>query len=304
MIKPFRILKGSVKEFLGDECPRMAAALSYYIVFALPPLLVLLLVVLGTFLDPNEARGHIQEQFSALLGPGAADQLHGLIEQAEAPGAGRGVTALLGAAALLFGATGAFVELQGALNRAWDVKPDPKQGGVRNFVLKRALSLGMVMGIAFLLLVSLILSAVLSMFGDVVADYLPGGMSSLLLQAVNFTASFAVITLLFAAMFRFLPDARIAWRDVWVGAAFTTLLFVVGKSIIGLYLGNSNPGQAYGAASSLAVLLVWIYYSSMIMLFGAEFTEVWNREQGRRIEPERGAMIARRADHERVAAAD
>jgi membrane protein len=291
---PFRVLRETVREFLADDCPRMAAALSYYVVFALPPLLVLLLVLMGTFLDPDAARTHVQEQFASLLGPGAADQIRSLIEQAEAPDAGRGLTAILGAAALLFGATGAFAELQAALNRAWDVKPDPAQGGVRNFLLKRALSLGMVMGIAFLLMVSLILSALISMFGDAFSAFLPGGVSTLLLQAVNVAVSFAIFTLLFAAMYRFLPDARIAWRHVWVGAAFTTLLFVVGKSLIGLYLGNSNPGQAYGAASSLAVLLVWIYYSSMIMLLGAEFTEVWNRERGRRVVPEPGAVAGGR----------
>src|SRR5690606_19626804 len=137
----------------------------------------------------------------------------------------------------------------------------------------------------------LILSALMSMFGETFAEFLPGGVSSLLLQAANAAASFAIFTVLFAAMYRFLPDARIAWRQVWVGAAFTTLLFVAGKSLIGLYLGNTNPGQAYGAASSLAVLLVWIYYSSMIMLFGAEFTEVWNRERGHRIVPEAGAIL-------------
>lgn len=291
MMMPLRVLAGTVREFLKDECPRMAAALSYYVVFALPPLIVLLLVVIGTFLDPDQAREHVQAQFSSLLGPGAADQIETLIRQAESPGAGRGITALLGAGALLFGATGAFVELQSALNRAWDVKPDPSQGGIRNFLLKRTLSLGMVMGVAFLLMVSLVLSAVITMFGDAFSAFLPGGVSALLLQAVNAAVSFAVFTLLFAAIYKFLPDARIAWGQVWAGAAFTTLLFVVGKFAIGLYLGNSNPGQAYGAASSLAVLLVWIYYSSMIILFGAEFTEVWNRERGHRIVPEAGAIL-------------
>jgi membrane protein len=292
VIAAFDIVKRTVQEFLRDECTRMAASLSYYVIFALPPLIVLLLVVLGTFLDADQARTHIQEQFSALIGPNAADQIHTLMEQAETPGAGRGVTALLGGVALLFGATGAFVELQTALNRAWGVKPDPSQGGVRNFIFKRALSLGMVMGIAFLLLVSLVLGAVLALFGDMLAAYLPDGMSTALLQVINLAVSLVVITLLFAAIFRFLPDARLSWGQVWVGAAFTTLLFVLGKTLIGFYLGNSNPGRAYGAASSLAVLLVWIYYSSIILLFGAEFTEVWNDRRGHRIVPESGATVA------------
>ena len=295
----FRLLKKTVKEFLADDCPRLAAALSYYVVFALPPLLVLLLVVLGTVVDPTNARSLIQEQFATLTGPGVADQIGSIVEQAQQPGAGRGLTALLGAGALLFGATGAFVQLQGALNRAWDVEPDPKAGGIRSFLIKRVLSIGMVMAIAFLLLVSLIISALISAFGDLFASYVSAGISDFVMQAINTVVSLAVFTVLFAAMFRFLPDAKIAWRQVWVGAGVTTLLLMVGKTLIGLYLGNSDPGQAYGAASSLAILLLWIYYSSMIVLFGAEFTEVWAERHGRVVEPSRGAVRSHPERHPR-----
>jgi membrane protein len=294
-----RLLKNTFDEFLADDCPRMAAALSYYIVFALPPLLVLLLVVLGTVVDPTNARTMIQEQFAALTGPGVADQIGSIVEQARQPGAGRGLTAVLGAGALLFGATGAFVQLQGALNRAWDVAPNPDEGGVRGFLFKRVLSIGMVMAIAFLLLVSLVLSALISAFGDLFASYVSAGISDVFMQVVNTVVSLAVFTVLFAAMYRFLPDAKIEWRQVWVGAGVTTLLLMLGKTVIGIYLGNADPGQAYGAASSLAVLLLWIYYSSMIVLFGAEFTEVWTERHGRVVEPSRGAVRVHPERHPR-----
>ena len=296
----FRLLRQTVKEFLDDDCPRMAAALSYYVVFALPPLLVLLLVVLGAVVDPDRARELIQEQFAAVTGSGVADQIGSIVEQARRPGAGRGLTAILGAGALLFGATGAFVQLQGALNRAWDVEPDPDQGGIRSFLLKRVLSIGMVMAIAFLLLVSLVVSAAISAFGDYFSSLVPTGISDVFMQVLNTIISLIVFTLLFAALFRLLPDARIAWRQVWVGAIATTLLLILGKTLIGIYIGNSDPGQAYGAASSLAVLLLWIYYSSMIVLFGAEFTEVWAERHGRVVEPERGAIRVHEETHPNV----
>jgi membrane protein len=296
----FRILRTTVSEFLEDGCARMAAALSYYVVFALPPLLVLLLVLLGALIDTDVASRLIQDQFAALAGRGVADQIAGVVEGARDPGIGRGPAALLGIGALLFGATGAFVELQQALNRVWDVKPDPEQGGVKRFIVKRMLSLGMVLAIGFLLLVSLVLSAVITAFDDLFASYLPASWSGAALRVVNLIVSIGVFTLLFAAMFRLLPDARIRWRQVWVGALVTTLLFVVGKALIGVYLGNSEPGQAYGAASSLAVLLVWIYYSSMIVLLGAEFTQVWAERGGRVVEPEPGAVRIEPARRERA----
>jgi membrane protein len=182
------------------------------------------------------------------------------------------------------------VELQAALNRAWGVEPDPDRGGVKNFVIKRLFSLGMVLSIAFLLLVSLVLSAALTAFGGALGGLLPGDASEVLLQLLDNAVSLVVITLLFAAMFKVLPDARIAWRDVWVGALVTTVLFLAGKFLIGLYLGQANPGEAYGAAGSLAILLVWIYYSSLILLLGAEFTPVWARERGAGVEPQEGAV--------------
>jgi membrane protein len=224
------------------------------------------------------------------MGPTATEQIRNILEQAQAPGSGSGVTAVLSVLALLLGATGAFGQLQAALNRSWEVAPDPDKGGIKQFLLKRVFSFGMILSVAFLLLVSLVLSAALTAFGGALGSMLPDGVSATLLQVVNQLVSLVVIAVLFAALFKVLPDARVAWRDVWVGGAVTALLFVLGKFLIGLYLGRSNPGQAFGAAGSLAVLLVWIYYSSMILLLGAEFTQLWAERKGQGIAPERGAM--------------
>jgi len=199
---------------------------------------------------------------------------------------GSGFRLILSIGGLLFGATGAFVSLQTALNRAWEVEPDPKSGGIRNFITKRLFSLGMVLGIAFLLLVSLAVTAALSAVGGA----LFGGLGKMFGEILNFLLTFAVITLLFGAMFKVLPDAKIGWRDVWVGAIATALLFVIGKTLIGLYIGQSDPGSTFGAAGSLAVLLVWIYYAAVILLLGAEFTQAWMKMHGRTIEPEAGAV--------------
>lgn len=292
----FALFRHTFSEFLDDECPRMAAALSYYTIFSLPPLLILILLLLGAVFDPQDVQGAIQGQIESLMGPGGVEGVETILEHAQRPDTGAPLAAVLGVAALLFGATGAFAELQAALNRAWEVRPDPEQGGLKNFLFKRVFSFGMILAIAFLLLVSLVVSAVLSAFGDALGRMVPG-ISDILLHAVNLGISFGVIALLFAAMFKVLPDAVIAWKDVWVGAIFTALLFLVGKFLIGLYLGQSDPGQAYGAAGSLALLLVWIYYSAMILLLGAEFTQAWAEKRGAGIEPEEGALRLEEPPH-------
>jgi membrane protein len=280
----------SAKDFGRDDCQTQAAALSYYTIFSLPPLLAVLLFILGSFLDPRDLQGQLQQQIGALMGPTAAEQIRTILQQARQP-EGRGILPkVLSVGALVLGATGAFGQLQAALNRAWEVAPDPEQGGLKQFLLKRVFSFGMVFVVAFFLLVSLAVSAVLSAFGGALGGMLPEGISGTLLQAVNQIVSLAVVTVLFAAIFKVLPDAKVAWRDVWVGAFATAVLFVVGKFLIGFYLGRTNPGEAFGAAASLAVLFVWVYYSSMILLFGAEFTETWADRRGSGISPQRGAV--------------
>jgi membrane protein len=176
------------------------------------------------------------------------------------------------------------------MNKAWHVQPDSSRGGLKNFVQKRILSFGMVMGIGFLLLASLVISAALSAFGEYIGGFFTSQAESFILQSVNQLISFAIITVMFAAMFKILPDAEIDWKDVWVGAAVTSLLFSIGKFAIGFYLGKSDVGSAYGAAGSLAIILVWLYYSAMIFFLGAEFTQAWARQYGKRIVPSPGAV--------------
>jgi len=297
----FQVLKASVKSFVEDDCPTMAAALSYYTVFSLPPLLVLLLTLLGTVLDPRDIQGSIEEQVRSAMGPTGAEQIKTILSNADRPGAGGLIQGVLSVVALLLGATGVFGQLQAALNTAWGVAPDPEKGGFKSMLLKRMFGIGMVFGLAFILLVSLVVSAVLSAFGDQLGRLLPAGLSAPVLEGINFAGSLAVISLLFATIFKVLPDAKIAWKDVRVGAVATALLFVAGKFLLGLYLGRSNPGEAFGAAGALALLLVWIYYSSMIVLLGAEFTQVWAERRGGGIMPEKNAVRVvretRKLDH-------
>ncbi len=284
----FGILKKTVRDFGTDECMSSAAALSYYTVFSLPALLVLILMIVGTVMDPADVRGGLARQIESLMGPGAATEVRGLLEKAEQPGGGA-LPTVLGILAVLFGATGAVIQLQGTLDRVWGVKS--VAGGIKGFLMKRVFSLAMILALAFFLLVSLLVSTVLSAFGTRLEQF---GIPATLLFVLNFVITFAVIAAVFAAMFKVLPDARTSWRDVWIGAGFTALLFMVGKFLIGFYLGKSNPGEAYGAAGSLALLLVWIYYSSIIVLFGAEFTETWAERRGEGVVPEKGAVRVRR----------
>ena len=284
------LLKETIREFRDDDATRVAAALSYYTIFALPPLLLLLITIAGAVWEPSDVQGRVEAQISSLLGRDGAAGVREMLANANQPGHGGFFPTLLSVAALLFGATGAFIQLQSALNTAWDVKPDPARGGVKNFLTKRVLSLGMILGVGFLVLVSLALSAVLSAAGDSVERMLPGALSGPLLEGINLLVSLAVITLLFAAIFKVLPDAVIEWRDVWIGALVTAVLFTLGKFLIGFYIGQSDPGSAYGAAGSLAVILVWVYYASIIVLLGAEFTQVYARAKGAAIAPEPGAV--------------
>jgi membrane protein len=285
-----QLLKDTINGFSEDDCPTMAAALSYYTVFSLPPLLVLLLTLLGAVMDPQDIQGNIEAQMRSAMGAAGAQQVHTILANVDRPGAGGLLPTVLSVIALLLGATGVFGQLQAALNKAWGVAPDPEKGGIKSMLLKRVFGIGMVLGLAFILLVSLVVSAVLSAFGEQLGRYLPSGLSAPVLEAINFAGSLAVISLLFGAIFRVLPDAEIAWRDVIVGAVVTGLLFVAGKFALGLYLGRSNPGEAFGAAGALALMLVWIYYSSMIVLLGAEFTQAWAERRGSGIVPEKGAV--------------
>lgn len=281
------ILKETAREIAADNCLAYSAAIAYSTLFSLPPLLVIVVAVAGGFFGAETVQQQITEEVGGLIGAEGARDIETMIRNASEFGGGSLGGTLIGVLALIVGATGAFGQLQKALNRAWSV--EPKAGGLTALLLKRVLSFGFVLTIALLLLVSLVLSAVLSAFGGAVEAGLGAGTAGVM-QVANFALSLGLVTVLFAAIFRWLPDVDIAWRDVWVGAAATALLFTIGKTLIGLYLGHSDVGSAFGAAGSVVVILVWIYYTALILLAGAEFTQVWARRYGSRIEPDEHAV--------------
>lgn len=279
------ILKRTFSEVADDDVTSLAAAIAYYTVFSLPPLLVLVVAIAGAIFSPERITEMITDQVGSAVGQDAAGEVQTMIENASSLGEGL-AGKLGGIAALIFGATGAFGQLQKALNRAWEVEPDEERGAIVSLLLKRVLSFGMVVTIAFLLLVSLVVSSVLAALGDAAASVAGEGLAGTGVQIVNVLVSLGVTTALFAVLFRYLPDVRITWRDVGVGALATAVLFTIGKTAIGFYLGRAEPGSAFGAAGSLALLLVWIYYSALIVLVGAEFTQAWANTVGSGIRSE------------------
>jgi membrane protein len=264
------LAKRSVTKWLDDDAPSRAAALSYYTVFSLAPLLVIAVAVAGFVFGKQAVSGELHRQLDGLVGAQSAQAIQDMMVSASRPGAGL-LASVVGVVVLLLGATGAFVELQDALNAMWKVERK-KTSGILAFLRARLLSFAMVGVIAFLLLASLAVSTVLSALGHFADDRLPGG--ELLAQGVNLVVSVGVITLLFASIYKVLPDKSITWGDVWLGSFVTSILFTVGKLLIGLYLGKGSVASSYGAAGSFAMLLIWIYYSSMILFLGAAFTRI------------------------------
>jgi membrane protein len=284
----FQLIWATIYAFFGDGCSSMAASLSFYTFFSLPALLTLLLALVGRFTDPAQVEHAITDQVARLIGPASAAQVASIISNAGRSPAAASVATIVSLLALVFGATTSFAQLQSALNTAWRVKPDPRRNQLRVFLVKRVFSFGILITVAFLLLVSLALSTVIEAISSALTTRF--GIPAGLLQTVTALGSFLLVALLFAAMFRYLPDARIGWRDVGIGAIGTALLFVLGRTLIGVYLGRSDPGSVYGAAGSLALVLIWVYYTSMILLFGAEFTKLWAQRYGKGITPVKGAV--------------
>jgi len=279
------LLAATCHDWYEDRAQRLGAALAYYTVFALTPGLIIVMAVAGFLLGPG-AEGQIVEQFRELIGKQGAEAIAATIQSARKETLGATGTALA-LIPLVFGLWGVFGELQDGLNTIWGVTPKPGRR-IRDMVKERFLSFAMVVGIGFLLLVSLVLSAWLAAVSAYVGTFLPA--PAPVLEGVNFLISFAVITGSFAMVFKLLPDVKVAWRDVWLGAAVTSLFFTIGKLLIGLYLGRSAVASAYGAAGSLVVIVVWVYYSAQILLFGAEFTKVWTRRRGSGFVPEKTAV--------------
>jgi membrane protein len=283
----FNVFKQTFKDWSQDKAARLAAALAYYTIFSIAPLLVILIAVLGLVLGRQAVQGQIMGQIQGLIGGSAAGLIQDMIRNASQPRTGI-IATVIGIVTLLIGAMGVFGQLQDSLNTIWGVMPGSGRS-IWAVARDRLLNFAMVLGIGFVLVVSLVVSAAISALSGVVSRFVPG--VPFIWQAVNQVVSFGVVTLLFALMYKVLPDAEISWKDVWVGAAVTGLLFTIGKYLIGLYLGRSSVSSAYGAAGSLVVILLWIYYSAQILFFGAEFTKVYARRFGARIVPARGAVL-------------
>jgi membrane protein len=282
----FGLLKQTFAEWNEDRAPRLGAALAYYTVFSLAPLLIIVIAIAGLAFGRQAAEGSIVTQIRGLVGDQGAQMIQTMIQNASKPSSGI-IATIIGVVTLLFGALGVFGALQDALNTIWEVTLKPNRG-ILGLIKNRLLSLTMVLGTGFLLLVSLVISAVLAGLSGYLDSLFPG--ASTILEIVNLVISFLVVVLLFALIFKILPDADIAWRDVWIGAFITALLFVIGRFALSFYLGRAASTSTYGAAGSLVILLLWIYYAAQILFFGAEFTQVYANRYGSRVKPSEDAV--------------
>jgi membrane protein len=284
----FGLFKTAAKDFSADSAPRLGASLAYYTIFSLSPLLIIVIAIAGFLMGPeNNAGKMIHDQIAGIVGPQGAESIQSMMNR---PGMEKQslIASIMAVITLLLGSTGVFMELQAALNTIWDVKQEPG-AGIWGFIKHRLLSFAMVLTIGFLLLVSLVLTAAISALGGMVGKWMPSMEATS--QILNFVASFGIITILFACIFKFMPDVRIPWKTVWVGAAFTALLFAIGKFGLGMYLGKNTATNAFGPAKSLVILLLWVYYSAQIMFFGAELTQAYAKLSGVKVEPKEHAKI-------------
>ena len=282
----FDLVKTVFSDWSEDRAPRLGAALAYYAVFSLAPLLVLLIGIAGLVFGQEAVESRVMAQVGGLVGEEGGAAISEMIRSARKPSTGIIATAI-GLVTLLFGASGVFGQLHDALNTIWEVQPKPGRG-ILGVIRDRFVSFTMILGVGFLLMISLVVSAGLAAFGEVLSGFLPG--PEMFLQAINLVVALAVITVLFALIFKVLPDADIKWSDVWIGAFVTAVLFIIGKFALGLYLGKSNVGSSFGATGSLIIILVWIYYSSQILFLGAEFTQVYANTYGSRVVPDEDAV--------------
>jgi len=289
----WRVLKRALTGWWNDNVPHLGAALSYYTLFSLAPILIVAIAIAGMVFGQEAVRGEIVHQIDDLVGREGGLAVQAMLQGAAKPSSSIPAT-IIGIITFFIGATGAFLELQTALNTIWRVKPKNSRSWLRVLLMQRLISFGLVVGVGFLLLTSLLVSAGLAALYRYMGDTYPA--VAVLWEALNVIVSLGVITLLFAMIYKVLPDVKLAWSDVWVGGLVTAGLFTVGKSLIGLYLGTSGFSSSYGAAGSVVVLLVWVYYSSQIILLGAEFTREYVAEFGRRPPPEDFAKKARITD--------
>jgi membrane protein len=292
------LAKETFTEWSNDKAPRLGAALSYYTIFALAPLLVVAIAVAGLIFGRDAAQGRLFEQISGVVGPESALAIQSMVAKAGLHG-GSILATVLGLGTLAIGATGVVIELQDSLNTVWKVLPKPGRG-IKGLIRDRLLSIAVVLGFGFLLIVSLVASAGLAAASNVMHSWIPGWV--ILGYVLNYGLSLCVIGVLLAMIFKVLPDVEMAWRDVWIGAFVTSVLFHLGKFLIGLYVGRAGVGSAFGAAGSLAILLVWIYYTTQLILMGAEFTRVYANHFGSHVKPSPNAVAAPETPMARLAA--
>ncbi|GAB5493245.1 MAG: YihY/virulence factor BrkB family protein [Phototrophicaceae bacterium] len=290
--KYFDLLKITFQEWNEDQAPRLAAALAYYTALSIAPLILVVIAILGFFFGDEAARGQIVGQFSNELGSEFATFIEDLIQNSDKPAEGLFST-ILSLIMLIVGATGVLMQLQSALNQIWDIQVE---GGLGQMVKKRFLSFGILMSLAFLLLISLVINGVIASLDQYLIGIMPA--LQILGHLITTLISLGVSTLLFAIIFKYMPDATIEWRDVMIGAFVTAILFTIGRFALGLYLGNVSTVSTYGAAGSFVIILLWVYYSAQILMFGAEFTQVYARRYGTRIVPEEGAQFVVQAPEE------
>lgn len=278
----FSLLKETAKNWNEHDPWKMSAVIAYYAIFSLPGLLIVIIKVVGYFIGDKEVNDELFSTISSQMGAQAASQMRTIVE-ASNNSEGFTLAAIVGIGSLIFGATGMFYHVKESLNTMWEVEVKPRKAWLK-LIRDRLFSFGMVLIIGFLMLISLMLSSLITFFSDYLNAVFPE-LGALFFSAVNIVVSLAIITVLFALMFVVLPDAKVRWRDVWVGAFVTAVLFVIGKTLIGLYLGYSDPGSAYGAAGSIVLILLWVSYTSLILFFGAEFTQTYGRRHGMEIVP-------------------
>jgi len=283
-MQPWKLAKETVSNFMADGALSQGAAIAYYTIFSIAPVLVIAIAVAGLAFGADAAHGAIVDQLGGLMGAQSADAIQTMIKSASNHKSGV-VATILGIGTLIVTASGVFGQMQSALNLIW--KAEPKTG-ISRLVRARIVSLGLVAALGFLLMVSLVVSAAVSVLDTYLNGFLPGG--HILLQALSFLFSVLLIGVLFAAIYKVLPDTQIAWRDVVTGALVTSVLFTVGKSLIGFYIGRSNIASSYGGAGALVIVLLWIYYSSQIFLLGAEFTHVYAETHGSHSKIRMGAL--------------
>jgi len=276
------LLKKSFEEFLEDNVMKLSAALSYYTIFSLPPLLIIIISLSGVFFGEEAVRGELFSQINGLVGNDAAVQIQSAIANVKLSSSGTFAT-VLGMAALLFGASGVFAEIQNSINYIWGIKAKPNKGIVK-FLLNRLMSFSMIASVGFLLMVGLVVNSVMDILSSRLTEIFPEQFVYFFL-VLNYLVVFIIIAVLFTIIFRTLPDGKVVTKDCLIGASFTAFLFMIGKFAIGYYLGNSSIGSVYGGAGSIILILVWVYYSAIILYFGAEFTKVYAITHGKNIQP-------------------